>query len=349
MNESSWKALDALAAKWRTADDVREVMRELPSNVTRRPLTGIAEMVQNFSAGGLDIPPMQLWSTVSFALSQEQMGWNSRPVNLDTWLTRASAIEQNYRAQVAWLRAQVPGYPMLRVPHLVDGTDITTNEYTRHLIWPREDLSRGLQLISRPPISILNGAKLDLGDETLNFLMAAQASEAWIEFSLAAKGLTDADKAMLHATNASLRSSLRPDAVDAFEPNLAIRRSSYRTQKLREAVESLSGGAATYARTFGILNAELEEAIGHVLGHLVAYGRPGDIGPISDLDFIDKETISFEPQLPTFDTGGLVVISDPLVAEVGIVTKLNFVMDAGDFRQQAEVKLLHGARKAWSL
>jgi len=349
MNESSWMALDGLAAKWRTADDVREVMRELPRNVTRRPLTGIAEMLQNFSAGGLDIPPMQLWSTVSFALSQEQMGWNRRPATLDTWLARASAIEQNFRAQVAWLRAQVPGYPMLRVPHLVDGTDITTREYTRHLIWPREDLSRGLQLMSRPPLATLNGAKLDLGDETLNFLMAIQANEAWLEFGQAAKSLTGTDKAMLHETNASLRLLLRPEAVDAFEPNLAARRSSYRSQKLREAVEGLSGGAATYANAFGSLNAELEESIGHVLGHLIAYGRPGDSGPISDLDFIDKETISFDPQLPTFDTGGLVVISDPLVAEVGIVTKLNFVMDGGDFRQKAEVKLLHGARKGWSL
>ena len=154
---------------------------------------------------------------------------------------------------------------------------------------------------------------------------------------------------MLHETNATLRSSLRPDAVDTFEPNLALRRSSYRTQKLREAVEGLSGGAATYAKAFDRLNAELEEAIGHVLGHLVAYGQPGDIGPISNLDFIDRETISFEPQHPTFDTGGLVVISDPLVAEVGIVTMVNFVMDAGDFRQQAEVKLLHGALRAWAL
>ena len=238
---------------------------------------------------------------------------------------------------------------MLRLPHLVDGTEHTTQEFTRHIVWSKDDFGRGLQMMARPPIANFGSEEVDFGDELIGYQKSMSTCEEWSDFREAQLQLGKEDLEKLREASNDLRNLLRPEVVDAFEPTLALRRSAYRSQQLTHHVQGLSGAAARYANAFRLLDALIEESLGHVLGQLVGYGPPREMRSIAKLDFIDPRTITFHLSEPFFDTGVLVLISDPLVAEVGIVTKVSFATEGGESTLQLEVSLLAGAREAWGL
>jgi len=148
MTEEIWTALDSLSNAWRSSETVRRVTSVMPRDgfPSKDPLAG---MLAEFRARSMRSHALRLHSDLSFFIRQPTLGHVERPDNFDPWFVAAYEVEAAFRVQLAWLRAQLPGYPLLRVPQLVANTPFTTDEFTWKAVWARGDMARGFQ--SSPP------------------------------------------------------------------------------------------------------------------------------------------------------------------------------------------------------
>jgi len=347
MTEEIWTALDSLSNAWRSSETVRRVTSVMPRDgfPSKDPLAG---MLAEFRARSMRSHALRLHSDLSFFIRQPTLGHVERPDNFDPWFVAAYEVEAAFRVQLAWLRAQLPGYPLLRVPQLVANTPFTTDEFTWKAVWARGDMARGFQSSPPPPL-LLGIESIDATNELQELASALRASKSWQWLAETRAELTDRDRQQLNSECRTLRAQLSPERVDEFEPHLALKRHQFREEQMEHAVAQLTGGAADYARAFSDAADTIDFALDNVMPQLVTYGRPDDVGAASDLDLLGADRISFMPSVPIFWTGRLVFISDPLVEEVGQVTGVNFNFGGGMENNRATVRLLPGAAASWGL
>lgn len=347
MTSALWSAVRDLADKWRDSPTVQTVVSVVPRDGVT-PRTPIAKMLSELKGMSMRGHPFRLSSELGYLLSQPFFDHVTRPTEFDSWLQEAGNVEWAYRDQIAWVRAQLTGYPLLKVPQLVENTPFTTLEFTWNAVWPRNDMSRGFQL-SPPPITRIGHESVDMRKELASVVAALRASQPWQRFAASRAALTPSDLVELSTASQALRAVLRPEHVDAYEPDRAIRRDQYRRQQMVDAIGSLRGRAASYANAFTEAADAVDFALDDVMPQLVAHRDPRDIGVASDLDFIDPVVLTFTPSELVFRTGELVYISDPLVEEVGQVTKVHFAMEHGVSTQRISVRLAPEAGASWGL
>lgn len=347
MTTQLWGAVSDLADRWRESPTVHSVTSVMPRDgrPSKSAMTAMLSELRGMSMRG---HPLRLGSELRYLLGQPYFDHVARPKEFEGWLAAAHMIEAPFRVQLAWVRAQLPGYPLLRVPQMVENTPFTTLEFTWNAPWPRDDMARGFQL-SPPPVVLIGDERNDMSRELRRVATALQASEPWQRFAEARAALTTSDATALSAACRALRAALSPERVNAHEPNLAIKRDQYRREQMEEALAGLSEGAATYANAFTVAADAVDLAIDQVLPQVVTYGLPRDIGAASDLDFLDAENISLSPSVPILWTGELAFVSDPLVEEVGQVTRTSFAMEHGVTSLRAELRLIPGAAASWGL
>ncbi|HBX76635.1 MAG TPA: hypothetical protein DEG43_03220, partial [Acidimicrobiaceae bacterium] len=176
---------------------------------------------------------------------------------------------------------------------------------------------------------------------------ALRASESWQRLAVTRAALTEPDRQQLRIECMALRAAVSSEHVDEFEPHFALKRHQFREEQMREAIARLTGRAAAYANAFTDAADTVDFAVDGVLPQLVTYGRPKDIGAAADLDFLGENQITFQPTVPTFGTGMLVFVSDPLVEEVGQITGANFNFSNGVESNRVTLQLLSGAAASW--
>jgi hypothetical protein len=142
-------SIQALVDKWRESPTVRTVVSALPRDGAS-PKGPMSEMLSELKSMSMRAHPFRLSSEIDYLLSQPLFQRVVRPTEFDGWLKAASKVEWAFLEQIAWVRAQLPGYPMLKVPQLVSNTPYTTSEFTWLAVWSRYDMTRGFQM-SPPP------------------------------------------------------------------------------------------------------------------------------------------------------------------------------------------------------
>jgi hypothetical protein len=340
-------AVRHLADRWRESPTVQAVVSVIPRDGDS-PKSPMAIMLSELQAMTMRGHPFRLSSELGYLLTQPIFDGVARPTEFDTWIQAAGKVEWAFRDQIAWVRAQLPGYPLLKVPQLVKNTPYTTLEFNWNALWPRNDMSRGFQLIP-PPVTRIGHEIADMRKELVRVVTALNATEAWQRFTACRSNLTGSDWAELSSAARALRAALAPDQVHAYEPRRAIRRDQYRRQRMEDVLESFHGRTALYVQAFTDAADAVDFAIDEVMPRLVAHRAPRDIGAVSNLDCIDSVNVTFAPSVPVFRTGELVYISDPLVEEVGQVTKVHFAMEHGVSTQRLDVRLARGFAASWGL
>ncbi|GLJ61659.1 hypothetical protein GCM10017576_17890 [Microbacterium barkeri] len=345
MTKEIWTAVDKLADKWRSSQTARRVISVMPRDgvSSKDPLT---EMLAGFPARSMRAHALRLNSELNYLLSQPMFGHVKRPDTFDAWLLAAYEVEAAFRLQLAWLRAQLPGYPLLRVPQLVANTPFTTDEFSWRAVWARRDMGRGFQL-SPPPTLVTGSERIDASHELQDLASALRASDAWQRLATTRAALTGPDHQQLHSECRALRAALSSEHVDEFEPHFALKRHQFREEQMAEAIARLTGCAAAYAKAFTDAADTVDLAVDDVLPQLVTYGRPKDIGSAAGLDFLGENRITFQPTVPIFWTGMLVFVSDPLVEEVGQVIGVSFNFGGGIENNRVTLRLLPGAAVSW--
>lgn len=355
-----WRATSTLAEAWGASAVVRDFARELPRN-SAQASSGLPGYLQELTAAGASVTsrPLRAWSEVEMFRSQlPSSGPPPDEQALARWMSLAQRVESAFRATVGWIRSRLPGYPNLHVPHLVDGTPLTTPEFTWRLAWPRAELRMGLQSLPAPPRAAealgLGASQARHVNNCARTLAASLAATPEFGRLASARSELDAEaRQHLGATNALLRRELAAAAVDGFEPQLAIRRDQYRQERLETAVSSLQGPAHEYARAFEAAARIVELAAGDVFGQLVAYGEPTMRPSGSDLD----ATVTAEgTRLVAFratdqewwNVGDIVWIDDPLVEDALLVTMFSVSFtQLGGLDQQITAEVLENTAAAW--
>lgn len=345
MTKEIWTAVDKLANKWRRSETVRRVVSVMPRDgvSSKEPLT---KMLAEFRASSMRAHALRLSSELSYLISQPMLGRVERPDTFEAWLFAAFEVEVAFRLQLAWLRAQLPGYPLLRVPQLVANTPFTTDEFSWKAVWARGDMGRGFQLTPPPAIAI-GTEHIDASHELQEMASALRASESWQRLAVTRAALTEPDRQQLRTECMALRAAVSSEHVDDFEPHFALKRHQFREEKMREAIARLTGRAAAYANAFTDAADTIDFAVDGALPQLVTYGRPKDVGAVADLDFLSENQITFQPTVPIFGTGMLVFVSDPLVEEVGLVTGASFNFSNGVVNSRVTLRLLSAAGASW--
>lgn len=345
MTKEVWTAVEKLANKWRSSQTVHRIVSVMPRDgvPSKDPLT---DMLVQFRASSMRAHALRLSSELSYLISQPMFGYIKKPDTFEAWVRAAHEVEVAFRLQLAWLRAQLPGYPLLRVPQLVANTPFTTDEYSWKAVWARGDMRRGFQF-SPPPTLAAGAERVDASRELQELASALRASEPWQQLAATRAALTEPDRQQLHAECQSLRAALSSEHVDEFEPQFALKRHQFRDKQMKEAIARLTGRATTYAQAFTDAADMVDFAVDDVLPQLVTYGHPRDVGAAPDLDFLGENRIAFQPAVPIFWTGALVFVSDPLVEEVGQVTGVSFNFGGGIENNRVTLRLLPGAAASW--
>jgi hypothetical protein len=121
---------------------------------------------------------------------------------------------------------------MLRLPHLVTGTALSNDKFTLGVPWLRQYMTSGLQYQSVPPrvpeelqlaerAQPLNGAAIQLS-------RALALEPTWQRFAASQAALDDRARADPAEARRRVRDRLAPAEIDAYEPNLTMRRHHYR-------------------------------------------------------------------------------------------------------------------------
>jgi hypothetical protein len=304
------------------------------------------------------VNPLRLGSIVPLLLQEYKLMRNTRvPANeMSSWLASANRLEQAHRQTVAWFRSRLPGYPLIRSPHLVAGSPLTTLEWTYRLIWTPDERKRGLQFQSAPDVAGmlgLEGSAATESERAAQAVMAAlERTDEWSTFEEATRSLDTTGKADLLSARNHLAARLAPEAIDAHEPNLAIPRNEYRAHATRVAVENLKGSARAYVDAFSAANELIDTTTSEVFGQLMAYGDPLTISACG-LDLLGGRPprVAFslaEHYVVCIGPGSLLRLDDPLVPDILRIDSLNvhvtLVDDAG---LKAEAVLLENTAAAF--
>lgn len=352
-----WKALDQQAQAWRSSPVVESFIAELPRNATQRS-QGVPGLLQELQAGfsGFGRRPLRMASFLPFALSGPQFGRaKPDPEVFNKWTALAQQVEVAHRETIAWLRATLPGYPIIPAPQLAPGTPLTTREFTWRLVWQPGEQARGLQLLPAPPrvnaLLGLSGPQAKALDESARGVASGLAlTPEWQEFGEAARSLDEHDRAALRACRAAIRKRLGSEAVDEHEEKLALPRDEYRASVVADEMGRLTGNAHEYVRAFDALDQLIEDAASDVFGQLLAFGPPERMAGVEALDFgpgtprVVHFSVAGEFWL---DTGQLLWLNDALVPDAVMVIGMTMSLDPGEMSQRLTGRVLEGSHEAW--
>jgi hypothetical protein len=348
MSADMWRCVSDLAERWRELPSVQATAAELPRGGRPGP-SDLSKLINELRVfGGMRVYPLRLWHEANIGLSMDFTQHLHRPPTLERWLVSAQAVEMAFREQLAWVRAQLPGYPLLRVPHLVDNTAYTTRGFTWKAAWLKEHHGRGYQYKSAPLVQV-EETVTDMSRELNTLIQAMKQTDPWLRFEQNQAALTDDDRKELSSASQQLRNAMRPVAIDALAIEHVSELDTYQKVQMEECLQPLGERATAYVRAFEVVADLIEFALDGVLAQLVAFGLPEDIGVVADIDFIGDDEVELTPQEFVFDVGGLKWIPDPLVNEVGHIRSTHVNERNGTTVERLGIRLIPGAAVGWGL
>jgi hypothetical protein len=262
----------------------------------------------------------------------------------ERWLDAADAIARYAVVATEHIRSRLPGYPILRVPHVIDGSPhVYDNPFLfAGFPWFPELRAAGFQMAPVPPDQGLGegpstaGTLVDLRD-------ALAQSEPWKLFAERAAALTPDARSELTAVRRRFAESVNEDALMAQAGLLG--QHAYKRAMLAEAIESSSGDAHQYLAAFSSVNEAIDMAMA-VVGTAVTYGDLKKITPYR-MD-VGAPGWSRDVELATTDTdyfgspGNMLLVDHPEPALAGLMypTSVTHYLDGG--RAVYSGKLLAG-------
>ena len=354
-----WKALRQQAQAWQTSAVLQRFISELPRNASQRS-KGVPDLLQELQAGfsGFGSRPLRMASFLPMALSGPQFGEaKPDPALLEQWTTAAQRVEAAHRETVAWLRARLPGYPIIPAPQLTPNSPLTTREFTWRLVWQPGEQSRGLQLLAGPPrvdaLLGVSGQQARLVEETARAVAASLAlTSEWQAFEEVTRSLDDKSRTALRSCRAAMRKRLAGQAVDEHEEKLALPRDEYRASVVADGVGRLEGSAHDYAVLFDAVDQLIEDAASDTFGQLLAFGPPEPVTGVAGLDFSPGTPRVVHFSVPGdlwLETGQLLWLDDALVPDAVMVIGMNISFDPGEMSQRLTGRVLEGSRQAWGV
>lgn len=360
-----WSAIWELADAWSQTPVVQEISETLPRNrqLNERGdnAVGIPALVEHLEVrAGMMMRPLMYGSRIPALLDQPLVAGFGMPevdqFELSKWLQMAAKLERAHQITLAWLRSSLAGYPLLRAPQLAPGTPFTTGETAPRYIWSKSEFASGLHEQGAPPsvpgllgADVMGASQLDRAARDVS--QALTKSQAWVDFSNALLALDEDAKESLRAARRELRGRLSAEALDDYEPNLALPRAEFRSHTMDEVLESISGPARVYADAFGEVDRLLQLTMGDIFGDLVLFGEPWPL-PVFNVEtptpgepIVGFETTSIGPFLAH---GQVLWLSTEAVGDaVRIESRTMQMNQAEGIQAHFEARVLINTGKAW--
>jgi hypothetical protein len=255
------------------------------------------------------------------------------------WTRGAVMIAIAFGRIVEHLRSRLPGYPSLRVPHVLPSSVRCQQEgffFGPGFPWLAMFRQEAPQLQPEPDVSTLEldrAAHAGLQEAIRELGAALRASDAWRTFADLAQCLTQDDLDELRHLRRLYRDDTRPEIINAVERRNLMRRHRYAQAVMESVLEQATGTTADYLRAFERVD-ELISSVARVMQDIVVFGppiragravegtwRPGRFGYRVRLTTDSDEGFLFRPGMVEIDSeiAGLqgVVLADVQAVNLG--------------------------------
>jgi hypothetical protein len=249
------------------------------------------------------------------------------------FLADATKVYAASTQTLAWIRAQLPGYPLIKAPQLSRGTHRTTIEFSWGIPWRQEEFALGLQTA---PFSARIPEALGASDPA-SFALAVVAlqirlseTEAWREYEVSWRNLRDDDKRQLSKCRSRIAKRLSPMELDALEAKLALPRVAHRVRVVSEEIDTLTGAARAFAEAFENVDRVIELACVDALTYLLFYGQPRLVTSMGSLEYRPGPpvaTVRFDAD-GFYQGGEIVQLNDPLFSGLALISEVEFKFSA---------------------
>ena len=342
IHPNDWPELNDLASQWATSPTVIRFKESITS-----PVKSTAELAWTDGVGQLKTmlsgemrKPLKLAQWFPMLLG-------ATGANVPTeFLENATKAYAASAQTLAWIRAQLPGYPSIKAPQLSRGTHRTTNEFAWGIPWRQEEFALGLQ---SAPYSVRIPQVLGVRDPTafagavFALQLQLRETEAWKQYAINWQELVDDDKNQLTESRSRIAKRLSPTELDAFEPNLSLPRVAYRQRVVSEEIGMLSGPAHAFAEAFEKVDRLIEFACIDALSYVVFFGQPGLVTLTEGLEFCPgppSATVRFAAH-GFYQTGELVQIDDPVFCGLALISGVQYTQsEKADLRITATAELI---------
>lgn len=247
MPEDLWGAARALAGALKDKPKLRSFRRAFDLAPEGDDLRlRLSEVTATYSA--LRTYPMLIGVRLSQLPATQGLLESERDA---TWLRDAVEVGTAFQIVVEFIRSRLPGYPILRLPHLRDGSPHVFDDplLVRGFPWDPELRRLGLQLRDPPDMTKLGGDD-DCRRQLEDLVAALGLRLAWTRFTSARQALSDGDRRTLSELSKRFAARVEDDAVTEAAGDLLIARFQYRVAELETIVNSAEGAVAEYLSAF---------------------------------------------------------------------------------------------------
>lgn len=239
------------------------------------------------------------------------------------WLQAAVEAGGAFQVVVEYLRSRLPGYPMLRVPHLRGGSPHVFDDpwFIRGFPWDPEVRALSLHLASPPDMTKLGGT--DNCDGLIaDLLEALQERRSWTRFSETRKALAEADRRALSEMGREFAAKVEGEPVTEAVGELSMARFNYRRAVLQETVVSAEGAVAGYLAAFEAID-ELITVVAALMGTIITSGGLFAVEPyrldIGQGDDLRPVELAARGDNPFLSPGEILLVHGPDPAMTGLV------------------------------
>jgi hypothetical protein len=262
-----WDAVEGLAARWKTSPSVAGYaapLTELTSPLGR----AMAELTTSTVYG-------QPLLHAQFVQASDSFDQIMAVAGARAWLADGTTVARQFLVTVEWLRARLPGYPLLAAPQLVRNSPWTSGELPLRIPWLAQWRREGLQFRPAPP-GVADGLRLprQAHDNDARRLAAAIATApASMNLEQALAALTSADEESLAEARAELRRRLASAQLDARAGADPLKRYAYGEALMHQVIQQLPPRPRGFALATEAADRLLTQATALFSQHVI-YGPP---------------------------------------------------------------------------
>jgi hypothetical protein len=200
MNAPVWRAVEELAAVWRSSPFVREYAAGV----------GIANVSK--SAHHIEAQPFYLSIYLPTTIDYELV---TRSAGTRAWLTNSELLGDAYTVMIEWLRSRLPGYPFFDSPQLAHTSPWTSYNVSMHVPWLIGLRRQQLQLKTTPPtipfLDVTPARQLVAGAQLGKAIVSSPPA---VNLRAAQQELTEADWQQLRNASIALSQARYPEPDD---------------------------------------------------------------------------------------------------------------------------------------
>lgn len=335
-NENVWRAVKKLSEVLRRSDLIREYISALPRNSsTNSSDNPVSEQVSNIFAS-YSSAESEILLPHKFAHIARQCHFvDLSTPGLRSFFLTASQVSVVTIYIVSWVRSRLPGFPLIPVPDLADGSHLTNLELGYAIPWNDNVVDPRIRYNFSPSTP---AAISEIGQDFIvclrDLTSALQDSTEWRSFQSEFASLTREDEVSLRLARSKVLKCLSASNIDRYDPQYASRRSEYRQNVMENADFQLTDRAFSFRRSFLEVNDLIDQTLVVILGQLTAYGGLDAISPLPGMSRL-KDVVSFQSH-DFAQIGALVRVDHPLSPGALLINSVSF-----NYSSTGQEKLLY--------